>query len=131
MITNMTDGHNFYLKGLSIRLADELGYLGIKIDRCKLSATKAGQRVNAAKQMMVALKALGAFQYGVHPALSIRLFKSLMQSRWEYTSHLVPWNSSNVRFNCTASMVLSYARATGAGLATITLLGSSCLRGGG
>ena len=40
---------------------------------------------------MIALRSLGAFQNGIHPFRSIRLYKSVVQTRWENASHLIPW----------------------------------------
>ena len=42
--------------------------------------------------MLIALLSLCPFQNGIHPARSIRLYKIVVQTRWEYASHLIPWD---------------------------------------
>ncbi len=50
-------------------------------------------RIKKSKNVLGVLRRLGAFTKCVPPARSICLYKSLVQSRWEYCLHVTPWTS--------------------------------------
>ena len=56
-----TEGSQFYLAGIPIRLADEGEYPGVTIDRSGLADSKTRKRIAAARQMIHSLQALGVF----------------------------------------------------------------------
>ncbi len=47
--------------------------------------------VDRAKNELVVPRRLGDVTNGVHPAISILLLESLVQSRWGYFIHLTRW----------------------------------------
>ncbi len=69
----------------------EAKYLGVTLTEEGVSDSKMVERIKKAKNVLGVLRRLGVFTNGVHPARSIRLYKSLVQSRWEYGMHLTPW----------------------------------------
>ncbi len=70
----------------------EAKYLGVTLTEEGVSDSKMVERIKKAKKNVLGvLRRLGVFTNGVHPARSIRLYKSLVQSRWEYGMHLTPW----------------------------------------
>ncbi len=68
----------------------EAKYLGVTLADEGVSDSKMMERIKKAKNVLGVLRRLGVFTSGVHPARSIRLYKSLVQSRWEYGIHLTP-----------------------------------------
>ena len=91
--TQATEEHSFFLAGSQIGLAEEVEYLGVTINYTGIAGTKTATRIRTAKDMIASLRTLGAFDRGIHPARSIRSYKSLVQSRWEYAAHLTPRDS--------------------------------------
>ncbi len=59
----------------------EVKYLGVTITEEEISDSKLVDRIEKAKNILGVLRRLGVFTNGVHPTRSIRLYKSLVQSR--------------------------------------------------
>ncbi len=88
-----TQGHEFFFSGVRLRSVIEVKYLGRTITEEGISDSKLVDRIKKAENVLGVLRRLGVFTNGVHPARSIRLYKSLVQSRWEYCLHLTPWTN--------------------------------------
>ncbi len=83
--------HEFKLAGHTLKKVREAKYLGVTITEDGVSDSKTVERIKKGKNVLGVLRRLGVFLNGVHPARAIRLYKSLIQSRWEYGIHLTPW----------------------------------------
>ncbi len=77
--------HEFKLAGYSLREAKNLG---VSLSEDGPLDSKAVKRIEKLNNVLRVFRRLGVFTHGVHPARSIRLYKPLGRSRWEYGMHL-------------------------------------------
>ncbi len=92
LIAEQTTDKAFFLSGKELRKEKEVEYLGISLTQEGISDSKLIQRIEKAKPVLYIMKRLGVFRLGSPPEKGIRLYKTLVQSRWEYGLHLTPWN---------------------------------------
>ncbi len=89
--TKDTRSHEFNLADHTLKKVREAKYLGVTITEDGVSDSKTVERMKKRKKVLGVLRRLGIFMNGVHPARAIRLYKSPVQSRWEYGISLTPW----------------------------------------
>ncbi len=77
--------HEFKLAGYSLREAKNLG---VTLSEDGPLDSKAVKRIEKLNNVLRVFRGLGVFTHGVQPANSIRLYKPLGRSRWEYGMHL-------------------------------------------
>ena len=76
--TKATEEHKLFVAGSQLGLAEEVEYLGVTINYTGITGTRTAKRIKTAKAMIASLRTLLAFERGIHPACSIRLYKSLV-----------------------------------------------------
>ena len=88
---NLKDGNNVYLVDLSVELADEVEYLGIALGSSGITDSRNKTENPLCKEYDGRpTPSLRVFQNGIHPCHSIRLYNSVVQTRWNTRCPLNP-----------------------------------------
>ncbi len=86
-----TKHRTFLLAGRNLGKTPEVTYLGVSLSSEGVTDSKTVERARKAKTAVYQLRSLGVSPKGIHIEKSIRIYKCLIQPRWEYAMHLVPW----------------------------------------
>ncbi len=70
--------HEFTLAGCDSEKSARSKYVGVTLTEEGVSDSKMVERIRKAKNVLGVLRRLGVFTNGVHPARSLRLYKSLV-----------------------------------------------------
>ena len=89
--SEQTRSHTFTLSHSVLGIVPELEYLGVTLSETGISDSKMCKRIQSARAAVHQLRPLGVYARGLSHVKSIRLYKALIQTRWEYAMHLTPW----------------------------------------